>query len=82
MLSATLRILAIFGFLQAILYPMMTLLLSRRKQNLTTIISLVNLFALGITIVPLTFSMGIVGAAWSSVIGTVVCIPVASLFYK
>lgn len=80
--APVLQLLAIFGILQALLYPMMTLLLSVHKQRICTFINFVNFIGLVVTIIPLTLAYGITGAAFSSIIGALVTFPGAIYFTR
>ncbi len=81
--APALKVLGIFGIIRAISSFGSTVFLSIEKQNISMIISLVGLLGLGVTIVPLVMTFGIVGAAVSALIGTCLTIPVMGYFiYK
>lgn len=78
-----LKILGIFGFVRAVSSFSQSIFLSLGKQNIFTLVSLVGLAGLGITIVPFVLTWGIVGAAYSALLGTSLTIPVIFYFlYK
>lgn len=70
-----LRVLAIFGVVRAISGSASALFLAVGKQEYVTIVTLVSIFGLAITIIPLVLQYGIVGAAFSALIGAVVAMP-------
>ncbi len=82
--TSALTVLGIFGAIRAIsVFASTSLFLPLRKQNVITLVSLVNLLGLGITIVPLVLLYGILGAALSALFGTLVTIPLILYFvYK
>lgn len=77
-----LRVLAIFGFVRAISVFSSTVFLSLKKQNITTLISLVGLLGLGATIIPFILTWGIIGAAFSALFGTSLTIPVVFYYIR
>ena len=72
-----LQILAIYGILKALTNSVFPLFLGVGKQNLITWITLIAIFGMGITILPLTHLYGINGTAFSTIIGTIVTIPMS-----
>jgi len=70
------KILSVFGVIQAITNSTHTLLLALEKQKYVTAITLVNILGMGLLIVPLTLEYGLVGAALSPLIGSVFGLPV------
>ena len=72
-----LQILAIFGILKALTNSVFPLFLGIGKQNWITWITLVGILGLGLTIFPLTNKFGIRGTAVSTIIGTIVTIPMS-----
>jgi len=80
---AVLRVLALYGVLRGIFYPMMSVFLAVGKQEYITVSTLAGILGLGITVVPFVNKYGILGAGYSAVIGTVISIPVISYYlYK
>lgn len=71
-----LKVLAIFGILKSLSNSAYSLFLSVRKQEIVTLITLFGILGLGVTILPLVRGYGIVGAAWSTIIGTLVSAPI------
>ncbi len=78
--SGVLRILALFGIVHSIIYSMTTLMLSLKRQDLSTHISMVSFLTLAITIIPLTNLYGIEGAAYSALLGALCSLPFAIYF--
>lgn len=74
--ASVLRVLAVFGFIRAISVFSSTVFLSLGKQNINTLVSLVGLSGLGLTIVPFVLRWGLLGAAFSALVGTSLTIPV------
>lgn len=72
-----LQILAIFGILKALTNSVFPLFLGVGKQNWITWITLIGIFGMGITIFPLTHRFGISGTAFSTIVGTVITIPLS-----
>lgn len=77
--APALKILGIFGIVRAVSSFSQSVFLSLEKQNIFTLVSLVGLGGLAITIVPFVIAWGITGAAYSSLVGTSLTIPV--IFY-
>lgn len=71
-----LRVLAIFGILKAISNSAYSLFLSLRKQEIITLITLLGILGLTIPLIPLLNKFGIVGAAYATIIGTLVGAPI------
>jgi len=69
------RVLAVFGLVQIIAVPQTTLYLAVGKQRYGTIVAFVRTFALCVTIIPLVLEFGIIGAAISAVIGSLISLP-------
>lgn len=77
------KVLSIFGILQAISNSINSFLLAIEKQHLVTAIAFVQIAALFISIFPLIHLYGLSGAALSPLIGAVVGLPFAAWFlYK
>ncbi len=78
-----LRVLAIFGMIKALTNSIFPLLLGLGKQNWVTYITLVGIIGMATTIFPLTRLYGITGTAISTIIGTIVTIPLTLIMlYK
>jgi O-antigen/teichoic acid export membrane protein len=71
-----LRLLSICGAIRAISGYAPALLLAVNKANYVTLVSLTTLLGLAISIVPLVNKWGIVGAAQSAIIGSIVSLPI------
>lgn len=71
-----LQVLAIFAFVRAISVFSSTVFLSLGKQQITTLINFVGLLGLAITIIPFVMNWGLLGAAYSALVGTSLTIPV------
>lgn len=76
--SSALKVLAVFGVLQALWTPAVGLLYALKKQRLVTILTFIQFAVLALMIVPLTRSYGIVGASYSALIAVVVTLPIAA----
>lgn len=75
-----LRVLAVYGVLKAISNSTYSLFLALKKQEMVTVTTFVTILGLSISIIPLVHQFGLVGAAYSTIIGTLVGIPF-SLYY-
>ncbi len=81
--AGVLKVLAIFGVIKAVTDSSQSMFLAVKKQEYITAISFISFLGLAITIIPLTNSYGIVGAAYSAIIGLLLAIPVVLFFtYK
>lgn len=78
--TKALKILAVYGVLRAITYLSNPIFLATKKQNYTTAVTFVALLGMGISIVPLVKSYGILGAAWSALVGWILAVPVIVFF--
>lgn len=74
------KILSIFGIIQAISNSAHTLLLALERQKYVTGITLVNILGLGLTIIPLTRQYGLLGAAIAPLIGSILGLPIMLWF--
>lgn len=72
-----LQILAIYGILKALTNSVFPLFLGLGKQNWITYITLIAIIGMGLTIFPLTRMYGINGTAFSTIIGTLLTIPIS-----
>lgn len=78
-----LKILAVFGVIQAISNSMYSLLLALKKQKQVSFITFVGLISMIVGIFPLTENFGVLGAALAPLIGSIVTLPVMSyIVYK
>ena len=77
-----LKVLAIFGSIKAVINSCYPLLLGLGKQKEVMIITLAGILGLGVTVIPLSAKYGIVGAAYSTIIGLLFSAPVAFYFVK
>ncbi len=70
------KVLSFFGVARAVISCTYPLFLSLKKQQYITNITLVGILGLGLTIIPLVKTWGILGASISALIGLVATIPV------
>ncbi len=70
-----LKILSVYGFLRAVFGATSSLFLSLGKQSFVALITFVRFLGLSLTIIPLTFNFGIVGASYSALISALVEVP-------
>ena len=80
--TAVLRILLIHGLIRAITGYSSVLFLTVKKQLYVTVVTLLSAIALIITIIPFVNRYGILGGGISSLLGTIVSIPIMYLGYK
>jgi O-antigen/teichoic acid export membrane protein len=78
--TSSLRILALFGVIGAIIGSRNAVFFSLRRQDLVTKITLVKLIVLSATIVPLVLKFGIVGSALACLISVLVVTPL-TIYY-
>ncbi len=76
------KVLAVFGTFRALIAPSPAVLLAVKKQEYVMVITLVSILGMGITIIPLVLKFGIVGAAYSAIIGSVVSLPVIVYYLR
>lgn len=69
------RVLSIFGMVSSLQGPFYSLFLGVKKQNYVTFISLFSFLMMVITIIPLVFKFGVVGAAYSALISSLLSFP-------
>lgn len=74
--SNLLRVLAIFGAIRALSLSILPPFYAKQKQEIVTYINLVGFIGLSVTIVPFVSLWGLVGAAYSSLLGLIVSIPI------
>jgi O-antigen/teichoic acid export membrane protein len=74
-ISEILQALAILGALRGILHTTLAPLYATDKQKVVTIQTGISLSVLLITVVPFIYSFGLLGAAYSATLGTLVAIP-------
>lgn len=78
-----LRILAVFGAVRTIAGFPSAVFLAVKKQEYVTILTFVSILGLAVSIIPLINRYGIIGAAISALIGTLVAIPPTAIcLYK
>lgn len=75
-----LRILAIFGAVRAISGSSSALFLSVNKQEYVTIATFISIAGLLLTITPLVYNFGLIGAGIAALIGTLIAVPVFAYF--
>jgi len=73
--APVLPVLAVVGMVRAIVFSITVPLYALGMQNKMTVITLVSFLGMAISIVPMVISFGLLGAAYSALIGTVVTIP-------
>lgn len=76
------KVLAIFGIVRTVSGYCTALFLGVKKQKFVTIVTFVSAFGLMIVIVPLVLKFGIVGAAFSALIGSILSIPFFVYLYR
>lgn len=69
------KILSIFGIVSSFQGPFYSLFLGVKKQNYVTFISFFSFLMMVITIIPLVFKFGVVGAAYSALISSLLSFP-------
>ncbi|MBI1864030.1 lipopolysaccharide biosynthesis protein [Candidatus Woesebacteria bacterium] len=74
------QFITVYAILRAIINPALTLFLSVKKQEYVTSVILLGTITLGISIIPLTVKLGLVGAGISTIIAVSVMIPM-TIFY-
>lgn len=77
-----LRVLSVFGVIRALTNSTNPLFFAVKKQEYVTYISLIGILGMGITIVPLVAKFGIIGAAYSALIGALISLPVAIYYLR
>lgn len=78
--AEVLRILAFFGVLKAISTIPFAIFLAVGKQKYVAYSNLIATMGLALTVIPLVSMYGLVGAAFSAILGTVVSLPVVIFF--
>ncbi len=78
--SEVLKVLAVFGVLRAISLSSVAPFYALKRQDLVTRITFVSFVGLVVTIVPFVSRWGIIGAAYSALVGVVVAIPL-TIYY-
>lgn len=79
-ITTILKILVLYGMLRAISGVFSSLFLAVKKQKYVAGMTFVRLFVLGIVIVPLTQSYGIVGASFSALIASIAVLPITAYY--
>lgn len=74
------QVLAVVGVIQAIIGNAGAVYLAKKKQEYTTINTLVGLIVMGILIVPFTSIFGLIGAGLAVIVGALVMLPVSLYF--
>lgn len=75
-----LRVLALFGIIQAVTSSTFSLFWATQKQEYVTIVSLASIAGLAVSIFPLVFLFGVVGAGLAALIGALIGLPVLGYF--
>lgn len=81
-IEPTLKILAIFGVLKAVLNSSYSLFLAIKKQEIVMLSELFGILGIGISIIPLVQKFGILGAGYATIIGALFCLPVILINLK
>lgn len=74
-IAAILPILGVLGFIKSVSLSSSALFLSLKKQEYTTVVTLVNIIGLTVSIIPLILSYGLFGAGLAALIGSVTATP-------
>ncbi len=77
-----LRVVAIYALLRTVINPTYTLFLSLRKQEYVTSLTFLSIVGMGVSIIPLVGVYGIVGAGASTIIGSLVTLPLMFYYLK
>ena len=75
-----LRVLALYGVAKSITNTFFPVFLATKRQDYITWISLASVLGLGITIIPLVNSLGIVGAGLAATFGAMLALPFSFYF--
>lgn len=75
-----LKILSIYGILRAVFAEVPAVFLALKKQEYVAISTLISVFGISISIIPLVKNYGILGASYSALIGVGLAIPIM-LYY-
>lgn len=73
--ATALQVVSIYALTRAIVAPAFTALIARKKQQYVTISTLISFGAMVVFLIPLTYSYGIVGAGFSTIIGSTISLP-------
>jgi len=76
------KLLSILGVTRGIAASTNSLLVAKKKQKYSAIVTLVSALGLLTTIVPLTKTYGIIGAGLSAIIGTLISLPLTIYFVR
>lgn len=76
----TLRLLSLFGVIEALTGLFVPVFLSTNNQKYQTIVTLVGMIGMFIFILPLTLELGIYGAGLSALIGSLIAVPLNLYF--
>jgi lipopolysaccharide exporter len=74
------KVLAVFGVIRSISATTSPLFLAAKKQEYVTLVTLLSITGLGLTIIPFVLQWGVVGAAYSAIIGSLFSLP-AMIYY-
>lgn len=78
--SSILPILAVYGMLRAIFGSSSALFLAAQRQDFVALMTFIRFIGLSITIIPLTFMYGLIGASYAALISVLIEIPVIVYF--
>ncbi|OGM24937.1 hypothetical protein A2627_03140 [Candidatus Woesebacteria bacterium RIFCSPHIGHO2_01_FULL_39_28] len=78
----TLRVLSVYGFIRSVVNSPFSLFLGLGKQEYVTYITLLSILGLGISIIPLVKMYGILGAGLSTIVGTIISLPLVIYYTK
>jgi O-antigen/teichoic acid export membrane protein len=77
-----LKALAIFGVVRALMIPPFALFDSVKKQEYVTILTAISLIGMGIFLIPFVQRYGVLGAAYATIIGSLVAYPFEIYYLK
>lgn len=81
--SSVLKVVAVYAVLRASIEPAIRVFLAIKKQEYTSVVTLVSLVALFVFIFPLSNIYGLVGVGLATILATLVSLPVVGLYvYK
>lgn len=77
-----LKVLAVFCVIKTMANSIFPVLLAYKRQDLVMILTMFGILGLGVTIYPLVNTFGLVGAGLSTIIGSLVMVPVGLVAYR
>ncbi len=76
------KVLAFLGIIRGITFSFNSLFLALKQQKYITHMTFISMMGMGITIIPLISSYGIVGAAFSEMVGAILALPLAIYYIR